>query len=256
MRINKPTRVQTALRAACAASLAISAAVWLSGCSAEPAESASTAATPDSPATSAASAPATPATAAPATDLDTSGFAEYGGLIASSGENQLDIWVDYQCSHCRDFERVNGERVAQLAEENTTVRIHPLYFLDRGKAHGPSLTAANALACVASKDTNQVLPFWTKLLERSTLSTDWIVDAAATFGVTDIEACVDSEQYQPWLEAAMTAAFDGNDLDKISTELEGIEGTPTIVLNGAVYTGDLTDDSLFNAFVTKHLKAE
>ena len=71
----------------------------------------------------------------------------YGLVFNATATPVIDIWEDFQCPVCRNFEAVVGSYLSQLVRENKAkVVYHPLSFI------GPeSVRAANASACAAEE---------------------------------------------------------------------------------------------------------
>ena len=63
---------------------------------------------------------------------------------------------------------------------------------------------------------------------------------------TDISGCIAQGDYQMWSEANTDAALNG---PIPGAEIDSIEGTPTVLVDGAQYPGGLTDSSEFEAFL-------
>ncbi len=181
-------------------------------------------------------------TTPPANSLD-------GGLQEGTGPNQIDIWVDFQCSHCQEFEKVNGGYIAGLVESNAaTVRVHPLYFMDKKLTSNASIQAANAASCVANISPSSILGFSAAVFELPAGSWDpaKLLSTASSFGVAGAETCIQKGEFAGWISAEQDKAFTGP--IAASDKLAQVTGTPTIVVNGAVYKGDLIDNSVFTAF--------
>lgn len=189
-----------------------------------------------------------------AAEVKAPSVAQDGGLEVGSGLNEIDVWVDYQCSHCRDFEETNGDYLSTLVEtDNATVRIHPLYFLDRGAADGSSFRAANALACVADKSPDVLLEYSAKLFAADKWSDKIFVDIANELNVSGVDSCIEDLTFGPWLTESMKQAMEGDELPA-TTELERVESTPTVVVNGAVFKGNPASNSDFVTFFEANQK--
>jgi len=74
-----------------------------------------------------------------------------GGMPFGTGPVTVDIWEDFQCPACKQFEATNAETLKQQAQANEiTLVIHPLSFLDEKLGNDSSLLAANAFGCSAA----------------------------------------------------------------------------------------------------------
>jgi len=66
----------------------------------------------------------------------------------------VQMWEDFMCPACGNFEGQNGERIASAVEEGKVrVEFHTMNFLDRSSGSGEySTRALAAMQCVAAKD--------------------------------------------------------------------------------------------------------
>lgn len=146
----------------------------------------------------------------------------------------VDVYEDFHCPHCVDFEADYGQQLADAQAAGTIrLRIFPMSFIDAGSA-----AAANGFACAATAGFAQ--PFYTGLFANDSL--DWSdsqldqLAARATGGAVpaDFSTCVTERRYAGWadsIDAAATAA--------------GVTATPTLFLDGQpVDITTLTPDSL------------
>jgi len=167
------------------------------------------------------------------------------------------IYFDFQCPYCRKFEEANGAALSALIQQGgVTLVYHPLAFLDRFSANTLySTRSANAAAVVAHTAGDKFLPFIAALYahqpaENTPGRTDsQISDAAREAGVPDSVAATftdtiggtytDSKgnqhdgtwrQYAPWV-FQQTA--------KAESDFGANFGTPTVLINGQRFTGDL-----------------
>lgn len=135
----------------------------------------------------------------------------------------IDLWEDFQCPICKQFELTNGGYIQQLiAEKKAKVVYHLLSFI------GPeSILAANAGACAA--DENKFLAFHSYLYvtQGTENSGAWsnagLISAGAAVGLTDskFKSCVNKGSYAKWVT---TVANDG--------QKKNINATPTVFVNG------------------------
>ena len=141
-----------------------------------------------------------------------------------SGVPKIDIWEDFQCPVCRNFESVVGSYVSQIVKEKKAkVIYHPLSFI------GPeSVRAANAAACAAEEskfDEFHSLMYKTQsTTENSGLwSNDNLVGLGATIGLTSdsFKTCVNKGSFLGWVN---NIAADG--------AKKNVNSTPTVFVNG------------------------
>jgi len=137
---------------------------------------------------------------------------------------KVDIWEDFQCPVCRNFEAVVGNYLSQLVRENKAkVVYHPLSFI------GPeSVRAANASACAAEEskfeEFHTLLYSTQSSTENSGLwSNDNLVGLGATIGLKSdsFKNCVNDGGFLGWVN---NIAADG--------AKKNVNSTPTVFVNG------------------------
>lgn len=157
-----------------------------------------------------------------------------GAVVVGSGEQTLDIYIDFMCPACSQFEQTYGDEILDLVNDGTiTLNIHPIAILDRySQGAEYSTRSANAMYCVAEADPDAAVPFMQAMFaqqpdENSTgLTDDEILAIAKSVGVEGIDSCVTDGTYKKFV-ASMT------DKTPIAPGSSGI-GTPTIAVNGEV----------------------
>lgn len=177
----------------------------------------------------------------------------------SKGVVDIQIYVDYLCPICGQFEATNGEYISGLLDNGgATVEIHPIAFLDRlSQGTKYSTRAAGAAACVANYAPNQYYAFHNLLFanqpkENSTgLTDDQIIDLTAQAKVTDTKAitdCIKNQDFKAWVSNATVRAFNG---PIPNSNVDKVEGTPTVIVNGQKFGGSVSDLPAFQAFVVQ-----
>jgi protein-disulfide isomerase len=153
-----------------------------------------------------------------------------------AGVPKIDIYEDFQCPFCKQFESANLKYIESLiTEKKAEVTYHLLSFV------GPeSVVAANAAACAA--DENQFLSFHGTMYANqpsSENSGEWskervlAIGEAAGISSDSFTNCVNDGKYLGWAQKVAEAAV----ADKINS-------TPTVLLNGK----DLKDTiNIYNA---------
>ena len=144
-----------------------------------------------------------------------------------TGVPKLDIWEDFQCPVCDNFESVNGAQIQQwIAQKKVVAAYHMLSFI------GPeSALEANAGACAANE--NKFLQLHSVLYanqgkENSGIWTNAsLIAAGSKAGITSstFAECVSSVKYKDYVN---NIAADGN--------TKNINATPTVFLNGKEIT--------------------
>ena len=175
----------------------------------------------------------------------------------ASGILDIQMYVDYLCPVCGDFEKTNGDYISSLMQNgNTTVEIHPITILDRlSQGTKYSTRAANAAACVADYSPNQFYDFHNLLYanqpaENTTALTDAqlieFTTQAKVENASGVSACITNQEFKAWVNAASARALNG---PIPNSNVAKVEGTPTIIVNGLKYEGSVTDLASFQAFV-------
>jgi len=148
----------------------------------------------------------------------------YGISFNSGIKPVIDIWEDFQCPVCKNFEAVVGEYLNQLiVEKKVNVIFHTLSFIG-----DESILAANAAACASEED--KFLPFHALLYQTQSAKENsglWnaksLQDLGAQVGATSdkFTACVKDGTYAQWVA---NVASDG--------AKKNVNSTPTVFING------------------------
>lgn len=140
-----------------------------------------------------------------------------------AGVPKIDIWEDFQCPVCRDFEAANNKQIQDWIENKKVVAVfHPLSFIGAESAY-----MANAAACAA--DENKFLQYHEALYANQAAenSGQWnsttLIALGANLKITSdrFVDCVTSGKYQDWVT---NIANDGQD--------KKVDSTPTVFING------------------------
>jgi protein-disulfide isomerase len=160
---------------------------------------------------------------------------EGDGVVVGDGRVRVDVFVDFLCPFCRRFEEQHGGALETMMEQGLIHTVwHPLGFLDRLSSTAYSSRAAAASGCAADHD--RFSPYAKALFAHQPpeggpgLSDDELVilgrgvgvDAAAEFG-----PCVLGRAYLPWVVFVTDRAI-----------AAGVEGTPTVLVDGARVEAD------------------
>ena len=175
----------------------------------------------------------------------------------AAGVLDIQMYVDYLCPICRQFEETNGAYIASLLENGgTTVEIHPIAILDRlSQGTRYSTRSANAAACVADFSPNQFYDFHNLLFvnqpaeNTAGLSDDDLVALSVEAGVLepdDVASCIRNQTFKSWTAAATARALNG---PIPNSNVPQVTGTPTVIVNGLKYEGAINDLASFQAFV-------
>lgn len=167
----------------------------------------------------------------------------------------IQIYLDYLCPVCGQFEDANSEQIATLVQQGVaTLEIHPVAILDRvSQGSRYSTRAANAAACVADTSPNSFFDFNTEMFaqqpdENTTgLTDEQLIAITEKVGVTNesqVADCITGLDFERWVEDATTRA----DEDPALQGAQGF-GTPTVLVNGKLFTGNVADPTDFAQFI-------
>jgi len=141
-----------------------------------------------------------------------------------SGVPKIDIWEDFQCPVCRNFEAINAKQIKDWIDaKKVTVVFHPLSFIGAESAY-----MANAAACAA--DEGKFLQYHEALyvnMASAENSGKWnpqsLVALGNQLGISGakFEGCVNNGIYQDWVN---NVAADGS--------AKNVNATPTVFING------------------------
>jgi protein-disulfide isomerase len=147
------------------------------------------------------------------------------------------IYFDYMCPACGQLEATQGEDLDEMVDSgDVRVELRPISFLDEvSQGSGYSTRAASAMATVADASPEDVWAFHRALYaeqpaEGTTgLSDDQLAAIADDSGVPSaVVERFDDRTFEPWVEQVTQEAFDA-----------GLEGTPTVLIDGETVEGDL-----------------
>lgn len=182
----------------------------------------------------------------------------------AAGTLDIQMYVDYFCPICRQFEETNGDYITSLLDNGkTTVEVHPIAILDRSSQGTKySTRAANAAACVANYSPNQYYDFHNLMFanqpEENTpgLTDEQLIDITTQAKVLEpdkIASCIKNQEFKKWVAdssaRALTGPIENTNVDKVT-------GTPTVIVNGLKYTGSVADLASFQAFVIQAAGAD
>jgi protein-disulfide isomerase len=155
----------------------------------------------------------------------------YGLTFNNNASPTIDVWEDFQCPICKEFEAVNGANLDKLATSGKArVVFHTLSFIDDNVHKHGSHLSANAAACVANESASKWLSFHNALYANQPaengpdlFTNAYLIKLAATIGVGDQKFvdCVNSGKYADWVQYV---ADDGTN--------KAISSTPTVLING------------------------
>jgi protein-disulfide isomerase len=150
-----------------------------------------------------------------------------------TAKTNIDVFLDFRCPHCAEFEEETGPVLDQLLADGTaTVTYWPLGFVNPEAS--PRLANAFAAAAANGKAVSYGSQMYADFTKAWT--TDQLIELGKKLGIDDakFEAAIKDNSYQGWLES----------VTKVSTERK-VEGTPTVFVNDKMLPGDrLTADGI------------
>jgi protein-disulfide isomerase len=155
-----------------------------------------------------------------------------GIFVAGDGPVTVEVYLDFLCPHCKDFETTVTPTIDQLlANHKIKLVWHTLNFLDPDTSTKYSTRAANAAACASDAGAGMLKAFGQALYANQPaegsagLSDDQLMDLAGTVGLNSPEfaQCLRGQKYSPWVDQVTAAALQ-----------RGVQGTPTVYVNGTI----------------------
>ena len=148
----------------------------------------------------------------------------YGIVFNKDAKVKVDIWEDFQCPHCKDFESVAGDYINGLVRAGKIRAVyHPMTFI------GPeSVLAAAAAACTA--DSGKFLNMHAALYNNQASTENsgaWTNTTLKLLAITAGDSskatasCIDSGKYTNWTNNVEADAAKKN-----------VNSTPTMFING------------------------
>jgi protein-disulfide isomerase len=171
----------------------------------------------------------------------------------------IQIWLDYQCPFCNEFETTNSAQMKQwMADGRATLEIHPVAILDSASNKNYSTRSGGAASCVANYDPNKFFDVNSALFAKQPdeqtgggLSNSQILSVFKDAGVSSeaVTQCVNEQRFDKFVTARTASAVS-------DSQLRGANGfgTPTVFVNGERYSGGFTDASQFATFVQTAVK--
>ncbi|PFG35286.1 DsbA family protein [Sanguibacter antarcticus] len=200
--------------------------------------------------------PASVETPSVANDAGGISFGETGEAGTTSGDDAVtvDVYLDYMCPNCGQFEVFNGPDLDDLRTSgDITLVLHPVSILD-GASLGTSYStrASAAFAYVAENAPESALAFNVALFaNQPTENTEGLTDEqiegiAVDAGVSaDVAAGIADQTYMEFVAALTQVAYG----DPSVTNSEGGFGTPTVVINGERFEGNWAEDGALSSAI-------
>ncbi|MDQ0366545.1 protein-disulfide isomerase [Catenuloplanes indicus] len=152
------------------------------------------------------------------------------GFAVGTGSVTIDVYEDFMCPACGQFESAAASTIDQLVSEGkVTVVYHPISILDRysnGTNYSTRASSASACAADGGKFTEYHKALFDNRPEEGTNGLDdaKLISLGTTLGLgDDFTQCVEDGKYKTW-SAQIT--------DRASER--GVTGTPTVYVAGTV----------------------
>lgn len=151
---------------------------------------------------------------------------ETGAISFGEGDTEIDVFVDFICPICGDFENTYGEQLqTAAANDEITLNLHPISILNRYSTTGEySSLAAGAMYCVAAEAPDSALDFFNSLFANQPaentagLSVEELTALADQAGAGAAADCIADGTYEKYSEAQANE--------------HQIQGTPTVEIDG------------------------
>jgi protein-disulfide isomerase len=150
------------------------------------------------------------------------------GLVVGSGAKTVDVYLDFLCPVCRQFEESAGAGLDQMVADNKIKLVyHPVAFLDSRSSTQYSTRSAAAAGCASDAGK---LPAYVRALfakqppEGSAgLSDNELIQVGHSAGISGsgFDTCVRDGRYRPWVQHVTDEAVN-----------RGVTGTPTVYVDG------------------------
>lgn len=168
--------------------------------------------------------------------VEPDGLTQEGWIALGDGPVTVAVYFDYLCPACGAFEAANGDELDRLlGAGDITLELRPIAFLDDLSAGTEySTRSANAVATVVDADPGLVWAFHRALYaSQPEEGSEGLTDAqlatlANGVGVPeDVTSRFAEGRFESWTAERTERAF-----------ADGVEGTPTILVDGDVFEGD------------------
>lgn len=163
----------------------------------------------------------------------------YGiGVGGPDAAAKVEVFVDFQCPHCADFEEQSQELLRGLAADDKAFVVYrPMAFLNEY-----SVLAMNAVgAVIDSGDARAALDLHDLFFEQQPSgdlpAPDWYVEQAAAVGADseEVAEAIRNRDFQQW-------TVNGTD----DASRRGVTGTPTVFVNGEQVEGNTIEELVAN----------
>jgi protein-disulfide isomerase len=157
------------------------------------------------------------------------------GIVIGAGPATVDIYIDFLCPFCRQFEESSGAALAAIAADGSASLVyHPLGFLDRLSSTRYSSRAAAASGCAA--DGRKFSEYKSALFANQPeeggpgLSDEELAQLGLALGLDPgFARCIGEGRYLEWSAYVTARAAEG-----------GVNGTPSVFVDGVPVPANAT----------------
>lgn len=166
-------------------------------------------------------------------NLDSGKGVESKTLLKDSKVPHIELYIDYDCPHCKEFEDTNSKFIDSLLEEKkATVEYKPIVVIGSNL----SISGGNAAACVAEYAPNRFNDANTALFAQHGKQNVSVSGTIKSLGIEgdagkQVNNCVSSKVFSKWLEKATGQALELKDANGQRV----VTGTPTVLIDGVKY---------------------
>ena len=172
---------------------------------------------------------------------------DYGVAVGTVQQPTLEIYEDFQCPACKQFENAMGTTLDEMvAAGQVQVVYHPMNFLDAKLNNTSSTEAAAAFGCAVDAGITQKYHDVVFANQPAQEGAGYTIEQLQSFGqqagltgaeLDTFKACVQAQTYAAWPT-----------LSNAQASARGVTGTPTLFLNGEkVDTSKLTTVDAFKS---------
>jgi len=148
------------------------------------------------------------------------------------------IYLDYNCSHCAQFESINIDEIREILSSGTAViSFHPVAIMDSSTANRASTRLAATAAFISDAAPEHFLDWHIKIFDiqpqGAVANNLQLANIAREIGIPEdvaiqIEDGSAIQRYAQWVASATTFAITNSNI----TSRPGNFGTPTLTVNG------------------------
>lgn len=158
------------------------------------------------------------------------GFPAFADVTAADGAPTVDVFEDFQCPACAQFETAMGETITGLAEQGKVKLVyHVKNFLDDTLRNDSSTRSGNAAFCAADAGSFQQfhnLIFANQPTEGAGYDDATLRSLAEQSGITGgalttWQSCFEAGKYVDYINSVEQRSYE-----------DGVRGTPTVRING------------------------